>query len=1341
MNPNTYIQRSDVAFPTPPSSPQQQAALALCFLGLETSHAAKQVSAKVTALLVALIFCCLGNLASGQTSLTNGLVAYYSFDDGTATNHAGTGLNGTLSGGVMVVDGWLDKALRFDGIDDAVNLGSIQTLTNLTVSAFFRVESYPTPHNGGSWTAIVDAGPSPDIFGVRADYRSGILKIFAYYQYNPGGVTLISTSVVELNRFYHVAFTVGADKAQLYLNGRCEVEASTLGAQVGSVGQSPLVIGNRMLNEIPFAGTIDEVWIYDRALSSNEVQFLNGYSVFITQPKSMASLPGGVVTFSALARGLPPLAYQWRFNGTNLLAGQTNTTLLLSNVQPAQAGSYSVTVSNGTRVIISTNALLTLLAAEADDDGDGVLNALELSLGTNPLSPDSDGDGLTDYQELFVHGTNPLKADTDDDGLPDKWEIDHGLNPLVNDTALDLDLDGLTNLEEYTYNLTHTNQLNPRSAYSGGSSLSDYEVVKGTFRGTRYYYDRDDRLVGAEYSKGVSIAYQYDGNGNLVRQATFSRVAETNGLPVLWRFLNGFTNNTPTQSNYGDADNDGWSNYQEWLAGSNPRSAQSTPSQISNPGDNIASLTLPFTPSNFVVGVGQLDGTGAEEIVLGADGNPGGATNFLIVLTQGPTSWSTQRVHVGPFGITSVAVGQVTNRPGAGIYVGLRGTNNGSGRVMEFTGSGGIWQSNLVASSTNKEAFVLGVRKHDLLANYAPSNGVDGGLYSLAFLTNSWSPQPIGTNTAHRGLGTVAKLGTNQSGLRLLDSAGIEIEFRPALPTNAVFWPTTSKYYLPTMSKMTWSNAQAYAQQFGGNLVTIEGSSENAFVRSLFPIEQGIWIGLYRNPGSNKNDPNSWKWLSGSTSLYRNWHGGEPSDGGGTDLELWVHVFPNLNTWNDGLYTTTYFAVGERLRLVNALAEPTATRTNNWRGNSLASGLLRGTNGNSIFYTFVDDKNANGLIDLGDGFVTAEYLVNGTNASLLTLSRQPISAATPAQSYGLASVNFLNSSNEVFFTGEPDGQVFSWTATGSTNPLQRQLFSAHHQGKAWHALSGVKTLEPGEGLAGLRVDPVSPNKCDVILWSALSQLPQVASLPNTAPAAAVLPSPYALGRLAVVTNRLWDAEGNASRPFLQFQLSGSTNWQNATLTHLNGTSYSTTTRLSTSPGGVNHTVVWNVQADVGTDRITNVLLRARAQDLTLLGEWSAGTPFQVNTTVGFDADGDGLPDWWEIQHFGNLSNNSNGDFDGDGFSNWAELMADTNPTDPNSYLRITGIYAVPGGVRVDWQGGLLATQFLQQRWSLETNSPWQDIYSNLPPTSLLNSHTIFYDTNASSLFRIRAQRP
>jgi hypothetical protein len=114
-----------------------------------------------------------------------------------------------------------------------------------------------------------------------------------------------------------------------------------------------------------------------------------------------------------------------------------------------------------------------------DSDGDGVTDADEAALGTDPLLPDSDHDGLSDGVEALV-GMDPLAAnvlrgcdpgsdddhdglgqceerllgtddcmgDTDDDGIPDLVEVFGGTNPLEPEQTRDTDHDGFENLDE-----------------------------------------------------------------------------------------------------------------------------------------------------------------------------------------------------------------------------------------------------------------------------------------------------------------------------------------------------------------------------------------------------------------------------------------------------------------------------------------------------------------------------------------------------------------------------------------------------------------------------------------------------------------------------------------------------------------------------------------------------------------------------------------------------------------------------------------------------------------------------------------------------------------------------
>ena len=195
-----------------------------------------------------------------------------------------------------------------------------------------------------------------------------------------------------------------------------------------------------------------------------------------------------------------------------------------------------------------------------------------------------------------------------------------------------------------------------------------------------------------------------------------------------------------------------------------------------------------------------------------------------------------------------------------------------------------------------------------------------------------------------------------------------------------------------------------------------------------------------------------------------------------------------------------------------------------------------------------------------------------------------------------------------------------------------------------------------------------------------------------------MPSSNPLGSNAVVTVRLWDNEGNASTPFLQYQILGSTNWQNSTLTTLDGSAYSPAARVTALPGGYSHTLRWNALADVGANVVTNILLRACAQDYALLGNWSQPTPFLLNTSIAI------------------------------------------NPTNPP--VNFAGITPVQGGIQFNWQGGSNAWLYLQRSPALAgTNMNWVNIWTGAPPTPISGSYTDSFGTNPMGFYRLKIVNP
>ncbi len=171
-----------------------------------------------------------------------------------------------------------------------------------------------------------------------------------------------------------------------------------------------------------------------------------------------------------------------------------------------------------------------------DSDGDGLSDGAEIAAGTNPLVTDTDGDGLSDGDEVLNLGTSPLSTDSDNDGMPDGWEAGFtGLDPLTDDAALDLDNDGLNNLDEFT------NATRPDRADTDGDRINDGEEVANNTDPT-LFADRDLDGMSDDWEtiRGTRVASDdaradpdNDGVDNVIEYARRTLPLDASSVPAL----------------------------------------------------------------------------------------------------------------------------------------------------------------------------------------------------------------------------------------------------------------------------------------------------------------------------------------------------------------------------------------------------------------------------------------------------------------------------------------------------------------------------------------------------------------------------------------------------------------------------------------------------------------------------------------------------------------------------------------------------------------------------------------------------------------------------------------
>jgi len=205
-----------------------------------------------------------------EDTFTRGLVAYWSFDEGTgniAYDISGNGNNCTIYGAKWT-KGKYGSALQFDGVDDYVLVPEDDSLkpTEVTVSAwiYFTGDVY---ESHSIVRLIKSLGNS---YGFSISKETGGSGKLEFASYNDGWYITATNFSGYVNKWTHIVGIYDGRKLKLYINGILKDSADL--ASIDYTEVYDLYIGSGYKASY-FLGLIDEVRIYNRALSAEEIRY------------------------------------------------------------------------------------------------------------------------------------------------------------------------------------------------------------------------------------------------------------------------------------------------------------------------------------------------------------------------------------------------------------------------------------------------------------------------------------------------------------------------------------------------------------------------------------------------------------------------------------------------------------------------------------------------------------------------------------------------------------------------------------------------------------------------------------------------------------------------------------------------------------------------------------------------------------------------------------------------------------------------------------------------------------------------------------------------------------
>jgi len=328
-----------------------------------------------------------------------GMISYWKFDGDAADSYDDN--DGTLMGGATFTTGQVGQAFSFDGVDDYVEGQYISGNTPRigTIEGWVNIYSYPTRYRYGIITAAVEGQNIcrfTDIVELQPDGK------LSYYLWGYTGsywriFRPVSKTVLNLNEWYHVAVTVDGSNSKIYINGNLEASISS---PYGYSGCYPAKFIFSNVNSCwgysyshdAFHGAIDEVAIYDRALTADEIQQhyqngLNGlgYCVVVVTVEIDIKPGSDPNSINLKSKGMVPVAV---LTTKEFDANTINpSTVVFAGAQPVRC---------------------TLEDVDGDDDMDMLFhfNTQDLNLDENSTEATLTGD--TDEPPIQVEGTDTV---------------------------------------------------------------------------------------------------------------------------------------------------------------------------------------------------------------------------------------------------------------------------------------------------------------------------------------------------------------------------------------------------------------------------------------------------------------------------------------------------------------------------------------------------------------------------------------------------------------------------------------------------------------------------------------------------------------------------------------------------------------------------------------------------------------------------------------------------------------------------------------------------------------------------------------------------------------------